>query len=309
MTRIWMLLATLGIAASLQAWGCGVEEDRSSSDADTDGDADSDADTDGDTDADSDTYADSDSDGDECSEDAKLVYVVDADGGFRRFDPVAKTFTTVVPALVCGSGGTPFSMAVSRDDTAYVLFWDGASCVGINAVNIHNGECGGLVDFECDQYGFSTFGMGFATDGAETDEETLYIGKADTGGSQLASLDLESWTVTPIGPISDAPELTGNQNGELWAFFAWAATPKVAQIDKASGEESNVVMLPELGGSAAFAFAYWGGDFYLFHAPIPEFTTVYRLHEGVLEEWVTQEATGFQVVGAGVSTCAPTVIE
>jgi hypothetical protein len=306
MTRALALIPVLATAALVWlAAGCGGDETRPGGDADADADSDTDADGDGDTDTD----ADGDGDTDECSEDAKLVYVVDASGRFRRFDPLAGTFEAVA-GLECDSGGSPFSMAVSRDDMAYVLFWDGAGgCMGINAVNIHSGECVGLVDFECGQYDFNNFGMGYATDGADTSAETLYIGRAETGGSQLASLDTSDWIVTPIGPISDAPELTGNQNGELWAFFAWAATPKVAQLDKTTGTESNTVLLPELSGDAAFAFAYWGGDFYLFHAPIEDSTTVYRLHEGDLEVWVPPEETGFQVVGAGVSTCAPTVIE
>jgi len=308
MKNTWIrLLTAAGLAAAWLATGCGVDEARSGGDGDADTDADTDTDTDADTDADTDSDGDTDT---ECSEDAKLVYVVDGIGGFRRFDPPSKTFTTIVPFLECASGGTPFSMAVSRDDTAYVLYWDGSGgCVGINAVDIHTGACAGLVDFACGQLGFDTFGMGYATDGVASSDETLYIGKSTTGGSQLASLDTTNWTINPIGPISDAPELTGNQNAELWAFFAWAPTPKVAQLDKASGTESNTVLLPELGDNAAFAFAYWGGDFYLFHAPIDENTTVYRLHLGELEVWVPPEDTGFQVVGAGVSTCAPTVIE
>jgi hypothetical protein len=278
-------------------------------DTDTDGDSDSDADSDGDGDSDSD--ADSDGDTDDCSEDAKLVYVVDGNGGFRRFDPVAKTFTTIAAPLSCASGGTPFSMAVSRDDVAYVLYWNGnGGCVGVNAVDIHTGECLGLTSFTCGAGGFTTFGMGFATDSAGPTVEKLYIGKAVSAGqsSQLASVDTSTWTVTPIGAIAGTPELTGNQDGELWAFFAWIATPKVAQLDKATAAESNVVELSQLSGNAAFAFAYWGGDFYLFHAPATGNTTVYRLHDGALETWVTPDQTGFQVVGAGVSTCAPNTV-
>ncbi len=311
MVRIWILVTMSGIATTVLAAGCGVDDSRSSGDvdADTDSDSDSDADADADTDADSDS--DSDTDADDCSEDAKLVYVVDSVGGFRRFDPVAKTFTIIAAPLNCASGGTPFSMAVSRDDVAYVLYWDGASsCVGINAVDIHTGTCTGLTPFACGASGFDTFGMGFATDSADTTDETLYIGKAvSSGSSQLASVDTSTWAVTPIGAIAGAPELTGNQDGELWAFFAWITTPKVAQLDKTTGAELVTEEFPELAGNAAFAFAYWGGDFYLFHAIPPANTTVYRIHDGVLETWVTADQTGFQVVGAGVSTCAPTVVE
>jgi len=268
-------------------------------------------DLDADSDADSDSDSDSDSDGDsDCSEEAKLVYVVDSGASLYRFDPPAHSFE-YVGTMDCESGGTPFSMAVSRHDKAYVLYWDSGTCVALNQVNIYTGECEEATPFECGQLGFDTFGMGFATDGPDTTAETLYVGKSDflSTGSQLGYIDLETWELTPIGPISDSPELTGNQNGELWAFFAWASTPKVAQLHKGTGEESNTVYLEELGANAAFAFAYWGGDFYLFHAPTDESTTVYRLHDGELEVWVDQMELGFSVVGAGVSTCAPTIVE
>ena len=275
------------------------------------GETDTDTDTDSDTDTDTDTDTDSDSDGDECSEEAKLVYVVDTQYKLFRFDPPAKTFE-YVGTMECDSGGTPFSMAVGRNDKAYVLYWASYNCLGINQVNIHNAECETLVPFECGQYDFDTFGMGFATDGPDTTDETLYVGKSNfvSSGSQLAAIDTNLWELSPIAPISESPELTGNQNGELWAFFAWAPTPKVAQINKQTGEESNAYYITEFPSvAAAFAFAYWGGDFYLFHAPGEETTTVWRLHNDSLEVWIPSEATAFSIVGAGVSTCAPTIIE
>ena len=305
------LLATVACAALALgiAWGCDDEGRDDVAQDDSGPDSDSDSDSDGDSDSDSDGDSDSDSDGD-CSEEAKLVYTVDSAGTLYRFDPPNHSFE-LVGTMDCESMGTPFSMAVARNDKAYVLFWNGSSCTALNQVSIYDATCEQATEFECGQLGFDTFGMGFATDGPDTTEETLYVGKSDfaSTGSQLGYIDTDTWELVPIGPLSDSPEMTGNQDGELWAFFAWAATPKVSQIDKTTGEESNTVYIDELGGSAAFAFAYWGGDFYLFHAPSGEHTTVYRLHEGELEEWVNQMDTGFSVVGAGVSTCAPTVIE
>jgi hypothetical protein len=320
MMKFRMRTAAAALAAlswALGGSGCGVEGQDPSGDADADGDTDADAGPDSGADGDSDADSDADGDADDCSEDAKLVYVVDANNGFWRFNPETPDDQPfeLVATLDCPSEGSPFSMAISRKDKAYVLYWGGGgttSCVGINQVNIHTGECEGLVGYECGQYGFDTFGMGFATDGPDTTAETLYVGESslDGMGGQLASIDTETWLLTPIGPISDSPELTGNQSGELWAYYAWADEPRVVQLDKTTGFESDQAYLPsEISGAAAFAFAYWGGDFYLFHAPTEESTTVYRLHEGAFEEWVPSAEVGFQVVGAGVSTCAPVVVE
>jgi len=249
-----------------------------------------------------------------CTEEGKLVYVVDHDRSLYSFYPPDKDFEHV-GIIDCVSAGDPFSMAVSRDDVAYVLYWGGVggSCMGINAVSILDAHCIETTPFQCGQSGFYTFGMGYATDGADTSDETLYVGKTDfeDAGGMLASLDTSAWTVEPIGPIADAPEMTGNANGELWAFYAWATPPRVVRLDKISGEEVASYVLDISSEGSAFAFAHWGGEFYLFHAPGGADTTVYKLSidgdEHELVTWMT--GTGLTIVGAGVSTCAPVIPE
>jgi hypothetical protein len=285
----------LSLACLLAA--CEGESREGDDDDDGSGDADTDADADGDGDADADT--------DGCSEESQKVYVVDADESLYSFDPQSGGFE-LVGVIDCPGEGQPFSMAVSREGVAYVLYQGAFSCVGINAVDITDASCLGDVGFACGQSGFDTFGMGFATDSADTTDEKLYVGKSTTDGSTLAWIDTVTWTLTPIGPITSAPELTGNALGELWGFYAWITPPRVARIDKASGAESEVSTFPELSGNAAFAFAHWGGDYYLFHAPEGD-TTVYKLSGGTLSTYVA--STGLYIVGAGVSTCAPVTVE
>jgi len=268
----------------------------SGADTDADGDADSDTDTDADGDA------DTDSDGDGCSEESQKIYVVDTNESLYGFDPPSGEFE-LVGVIDCPGEGQPFSMSVSREGIAYVLYRGAFSCVGINAVDITDASCIGDVGFACGQSGFDTFGMGFATDSADTTAETLYIGSVDT--LQLGRLDTTTWTVTPIADLYDTPEMTGNALGELWGFFAWAAQPVVGRIDKTTGELSEVTNI-DLPTDAAFAFAHWGGDYYLFHAPFDD-TTVYKLSDGILDTYVPD--TGLYIVGAGVSTCAPVSVE
>jgi hypothetical protein len=293
MNRILLPLgALLAIGLGLAWSGCsGTDRSR---DGDDDGGA---LDAGGDSDSDSDTGTAIDG----CTEAAKKVYVVDSDTTLYRFDPPSMVFEPI-GKISCASGGSPFSMAVARDGTAYVLFWDGAgACVALNKVSTLDASCLGKTAFACGTGGFNLFGMGFATDGPDTTSETLYIGKAEEP-AQLASLDVDTFAVSLLGPIAGAPEMTGNGAGELWAFFAWLTTPEVAQLDKASGIASDVVELPQLAGSSAFAFAFWGGDFYIFHAPAGD-TTVWKLSNGKLTSYMPN--TGTQIVGAGVSTCAP----
>ena len=59
----------------------------------------------------------------------------------------------------------------------------------------------------------------------------------------------------------------------------------------------------------AYAFAHWGGHFWVFLQKNAETnTTVYQIDgmTGVIS--TTTPATGRTIVGAGVSTCAPVVI-
>jgi hypothetical protein len=294
MKRTFFLALTLCLAA-VSGFAAACSDDTR---ADDDGGSDGDGDSDGDADSDS----DSDTSSDGCSEAAKKVYVIDGnDKALYSFDPPNKAFNKI-GVVACQGAGSPYSMAVARDGTAYVLFWDDAgACKGLYKISTADASCIEKTPFACGQQTFSTFGMGFATDGANTAAETLYVGKT-TSAYKLGKIDLGTWALSPIGLISGAPEMTGNGAGELWAFFAWTTPPKVAQFDKATGVESNTVQLSQLQGNAAFAFAFYGGSFYLFHAPSGD-TAVWKLTGSTLESYMP--TTGIYVVGAGVSTCAP----
>ena len=147
------------------------------------------------------------------------------------------------------------------------------------------------------------FGMGSATDGPGDTHDTLYIGSS----TQLASLDTETWEIAPIGPVENTPDMSGNGNGDLFAFFAWTSPPRVSRLDKTDATEHDTVALPQLAGVGAFAFATWGGDGWIFDDVGHSSTWVYRLHDGVLSTHL--EDTGLTIVGADTSTCAPVVIE
>lgn len=309
-------------------------EDDSNSFPSGDSDADSDTDTDGDTDSDgdSDTDGDSDSDGDtddECADGLKLIYVVDSADIFYSFDPENQSPAAFVQIgtgnLNCASGGQPFSMSVGRDGYAYVLFQTMlGNCVAVNKVNIETGVCEEATPFECGLNGDfpGTFGMGYVTDGPSTTQESLYVTASGQSipaeAPALGILDVSSGQLTSTGgtlPVAGA-EFTGNQLGELWGFFPQAGTPAVAEIDKVTGvmidsvnkyyDVSSVIS----GMPNSWAFAYWANAFYIFYkSQADPSTTVYKvdMSTGSVAPYITD--TGHNIVGAGVSTCAPTVIE
>jgi hypothetical protein len=264
---------------------------------------------------------------DNCSEASKLVYVVDNNNQMSQFDPSTKTFKDL-GALNCpaGAGFAPFSMGVDRNATAYVLY--------VNADPLTGDPLGSKIfkvdttvtGLPCTATSFTPdpsmkeFGMGFSTDTAGGSTDKLYIAGSNdastTSNAKLATLDVSTMAVTmvPGGTIQGSPELTGNANAELWAFFPDATNPKIQGINKASGAAITPAPLPAglKGEPAAWAFAFYGGDYWIFLAKqdglggaLP--TTVYQVSPTGALKGMTP-TTNRRIVGAGVSTCAPVVI-
>jgi hypothetical protein len=61
---------------------------------------------------------------------------------------------------------------------------------------------------------------------------------------------------------------------------------------------------PGIDIAGGWAFAFWGGDFYTFTAPSGN-TLVQRYRPSDGSVVTVSSLAGRQVVGAGVSTCAP----
>jgi len=250
-----------------------------------------------------------------------LVYVVDEQNDFMSFDPrklPANPFTKI-GTLACPASATsiqpnnptpmPFSMSVDRDGVAWVLYTSGE----LFKVSLQDASCtaaGNTVSAS----NMALFGMGFSTDAAMGSTDTLFIaGSAQVGmgQNQLASLDVTTFQPTVKGAVTGDPELTGNGDAELWAFFPSDETgstdPKVAKLDKMTGGTSTTYTLTALKGiPAAWAFAFWGGDFWVFlKKDTDTWSVLYHVRgsDGVV---TTMPLTGRWIVGAGVSTCAPT---
>jgi hypothetical protein len=107
-------------------------------------------------------------------------------------------------------------------------------------------------------------------------------------------------------------ELTGTGDGRLFAFEGDTET-YIREYDKSTGAILGTWPLPGLASPGAFAFAYWGGDFYLFVSKTQDIegpSLVLHLDfdesdgNGVALTTVVESAP-ISIVGAGVSTCAP----
>ncbi len=242
-----------------------------------------------------------------CNSRTRYVYVVTDTREFLKFDPPTGTFT-LVGSLDCPNSSfmDPFSMAIDRQANAWVLYNSG----DLYKVSTLDASCE-ATSFVADQNGFSEFGMGFTSDQPGSTTETLFVSELVDGGSaRLGSIAFPSLALSPVGSAISAgsAELTGNGLAELWGFFPQSSPPVVARIDKATAALLAHYTIPASvfsGDVTAWAFAFWGGSFYIFVAVGGSNSIVARL-DPVTSEWKTVTAdAGYAIVGAGVSSCAP----
>lgn len=252
---------------------------------------------------------------DPCSDDAKLVYVVDSNGTFSSFNPrlagMPGAFTDK-GRLACpaAGGATPFSMSVDRQAKAWVVYGNGE----LFRVDVNTLACTRIAVGSPNNA--KVYGMGFVTDTAGGTTDTLYIAGNNVNSnfttSQFGTLSTTApYTVTLRSQLNGAPELTGTGDAHLWAFFPNVSPPLVSELSKTNGMALRSFPAASLMGTpTAWAFAFWGGDFWIFLQRQGETsTTVYRMNGTTGAVTTPIPNSGRRIVGAGVSTCAPIMIE
>ncbi|MEW5741864.1 MAG: hypothetical protein AB1938_23315 [Myxococcota bacterium] len=253
----------------------------------------------------------------DCSEAARLVYVVDQNKTLSSFDP-RKTGSgdgfIDLGKLSCPSAplAEPFSMSVDRQAVAWIVYDSGELfTVDLRVTPLSCVKTGFMP-----QQGVGKFGMGFVADVAGSHEETLFISGSPLVGSLLSTKFGTLSTTPPFeialrGTLDGAPELTGTGDAKLWGFFPDSNQPRVVQLDKETGKEMSpsFAATPLTGFPLAWAFAFWGGDFWIFlERDVDPSTNVWRLNGQTGAITNVSRDTGRRIVGAGVSTCAPVTI-
>jgi hypothetical protein len=131
----------------------------------------------------------------------------------------------------------------------------------------------------------------------------------------LGSIDTDApgLFLTTHGPLSlpSLPELTGTGTGELYGFYPSTTPAVLQQINKVTGASIADYPIGGLnvspGGDYSYAFAFWGGDFYIFLKTGGDPTSnIWRFKPGNAAAELVVQNSGYVIVGAGVSTCAPT---
>src|SRR5262249_17997378 len=143
----------------------------------------------------------------ECNEASKLVYTVETNGSFARFDPSTMTFTDL-GKLACPTDSWAFSMTIDRYAMAWVLYADGT----LYHVDIQNGLFCTKTDFVATS-SIIQFSMGYSTDTPGAGDDTLYFAGNTVGSAPSAlfgSLDTSSFALATEGTVVGFPDLTGN---------------------------------------------------------------------------------------------------
>jgi hypothetical protein len=160
--------------------------------------------------------------------------------------------------------------------------------------------------------GVRLFGMGFVSDAPGSQKEKLYIAGADDNHS-LGVIDTEKVSPRPkiVASITSGaqnPELTGTADAKLYAFYPNTFEPAfVQEVDKATGELRGTRWTlgdQGLGTVGAWAFAQWGGKFFIFVTAEGD-STVRMIDRTTGKYSVVMTHLPYRISGAGVSTCAP----
>ena len=235
-----------------------------------------------------------------------FIYLLGSQNQLYSFYPPTLT-ATLIGKVGCTAQASPFSMAVDRQGTAYSVFTNG----DLFEISTANASCKGT-SYQANQLGWTTFGMGYANipDSGIDGGDQLFVIEVDFNQPSLGlgTIDTSTFTLTKVGSFSPdlTPEceLTGTGDGRLFALcLSQQSGSTLAEIDPTSAQILGEDQLQIGGGQEALAFAFWGGQFWIFTSP-GNSTTVTRYDPGTKVE--TQMTTlGAQIVGAGVSTCAP----
>ncbi len=230
------------------------------------------------------------------------IYILGQDKQFARFEPQTSTLT-VMGTLACPGEdfASTFSMSVDRQGVAWVLFQDGE----VFNVDTKTLACTASGFPPC-QSNFCNFGMGFVADAPGSDQETLYVSGVYNSppGLGLAKIDTVTKVLTPISDYDvlagKGAELTGTGNAQLFGYFQDNPI-RLAEIDKTNAHIITYSDLLEIPTGTSWAFAFWGGSFYIMSG-----TGIRKYDPAAQITTLINGNVGFNIVGAGVSTCAPT---
>jgi hypothetical protein len=241
-----------------------------------------------------------------CPAGANFIYTIDEDTTLSRFSPTTLQFFDV-GKIACPSqnGDSPNSMAIDRDGNGWVNYQSGALFRLITSTVTCT-----ATPYLPDPAGQRSLGMSFAEDVPGSTSETLYIADVQQNSpvTSLESINLMTFKRSLKKNIlgGDEPELTGDDQANLWGFFPTSLPPMIARIDKQTGKLDRITTLAALEGTpTAWGVAAYQNAFFIFlQRQADPSTTVYRLDGTTHALDAVASNTGRRIVGVGVATCA-----
>lgn len=257
-------------------------------------------------------------DGDDCDckPNAELIFLWSVSGNLWLYNPAKsgeEAFQKLgKPDCPTGPGQYAFSMGVDRQSRAWLTVRPSGNMFRVDTLN--NNACEST-SFKPGTEGFTLFGMAFVEHPNDGQCEQLYMhsleGEEAAQGSNIGKLGVlnpETEQTKLISRINfSGGELTGTADGRLFAF---AGVPgRLIEYDPKSGSVKKETPLGNLELGSAFAFAFWGGDFYFFtdaQSGLFMRSRVTKLdYDGDGSLTTVVESAPLRVAGAGVSICAP----
>ncbi|MCY0992637.1 hypothetical protein OV203_36195 [Nannocystis sp. ILAH1] len=244
------------------------------------------------------------------------IFVLSDDSQLWKYYPETNTFS-MLGSFNCGGMTSTFSMAVDRLGFAWVMFNTPAGEIWkIDVTNPNN-----CIDpgYNPNQQGIGYFGMAFVSNSQFDQCDRMYGNSYDGIGGfsegpnsgDFLSVDPDSLLIDIISPTDfNGAEMTGTGDGRVFSFGG--VPSKLVERDKASGAVIDTFPLQNLPLTNAFAFAFFGGDFYFFTETNNGLVSkVTHLDyddsdmDGQQQLTTINNAAPIRIVGAGVSTCAP----
>lgn len=198
------------------------------------------------------------------------IFVLSDDAELWSFDPLTLAFELVV-GPVCATTDRPFSMAVDPRGLAWIQYSGTRRLLTIDVNDLRACEDSGYLPTNPD---FPLFGMAFLQDGEcarlyahSYDGEGFFEEGAGIG--RLGVVEGDPPRLSTLAPIDyDGGELSGTGDGRLFAFTG-VGPAKLVEYDPEDGSVVSVHPLEGFSKTNASAFAFFGGDIYLFTEALP----------------------------------------
>lgn len=253
----------------------------------------------------------------DCKPNTDLIYLLDhADAKLWTYNPKDHAFKQI-GSVNCptDSGDTAFSLAVDRFANAWIQMSPSGKLFKVDTLKNNACTDSGYVPASA---GPKQSGMAFSDRRDDKVCEQLYLHSSEGGADdwkqgpgigKLGTVDPETVAGKLVSKIDyNGGEMTGTQDGRLFAF-AGANKGTLIEYNPADGSVVKKTELGDLVPTFAFAFAFWGGDFYFFTLAtnqLPLYSKVTKLdYDGDGSLTTVVDKVPFMVVGAGVSVCAP----